>query len=157
MEKMWLRCDFIYRDKNVSGVCEMSNDIKLAEKVAKIEEKVSSVERRVDKLEDTTEILHKMEVLLQMQVESNEKQSEQMKRFEKTLLSVNDNLSLLNVNQSDMKEDISNISSRVEKVEEKQYEKSNRGKLDVMELTKDVIKYIIMAIIAYGLVKLGIG
>ncbi len=122
-----------------------------------IERRVDNQERRVSKLEENNEILHKMEVLLEMQTENNKEHTRQLDSFEKTLVKVNENLSNLNRSQMEMKDDISNINNRIEEVEKTQEKNEDRGKIDVIGLGKEIFKYVIMAVVAYILLSVGIG
>lgn len=116
------------------------------EKVAKLEEKVGSLVDRVNKLEDTTEILHKMEVLLEMQIEAGKDHTKQLDSFESTLVKVNENLSNLNRTQIEMQNDISSINNRIEKVEKGQEEIDEKSKIDYVVLGKNIIKALFMII-----------
>lgn len=140
------------------------DEAKIIDRLARMEEKVDNIievnqreikqlYKKIYRLEEKNEILQKMQVLLEVVVEDSKKHAEQMERFEQTMLNVNDNLSMLNKSQIDTREDMARIDKRLEKVEEGQ----EKGSINIPELMRDVIKNIILALVAYGLVKLGIG
>ena len=140
------------------------DEAKIIDRLARMEEKVDNIievnqreikqlYKKIYRLEEKNEILQKMQVLLEVVVEDSKKHAEQMERFEQTMLNVNDNLSMLNKSQIDTREDMARIDKRLEKVEEGQ----EKGSINIPELMRDAIKNIILALVAYGLVKLGIG
>lgn len=140
------------------------DEAKIIDRLARMEEKVDNIievnqkeiqqlYKKIYRLEEKNETLQKMQVLLEIVVEDSKKHAEQMERFEQTMLNVNDNLSMLNKSQIDTREDMARIDKRLEKVEEGQ----EKGNINIPELMRDAIKNIILALVAYGLVKLGIG
>lgn len=140
------------------------DESKIIDRLARMEEKVDNIieanqkeiqqlYKKIYRLEEKNETLQKMQVLLEIVVEDSKKHAEQMERFEQTMLNVNDNLSMLNKSQIDTREDMARIDKRLEKVEEGQ----EKGSINIPELMRDAIKNIILALVAYGLVKLGIG
>lgn len=119
---------------------------KLGERVSRLEVITSTHEtilekqdKRIEKLEDNNEILHKMEVLLDLQVKQNERQTTQLDEFGKVLTKVNENLSQLNHSHLEMREDINVLDSKVEKVERKQEAEREKYKLDLSGLPKKAI------------------
>lgn len=123
---------------------------KLGERVSRLEVITSTHEtilekqdKRIEKLEDNNEILHKMEVLLDLQVKQNERQTTQLDEFGKVLTKVNENLSQLNHSHLEMREDINVLDSKVEKVERKQEAEIEKYKLDLSGIPKKAILWLV--------------
>lgn len=119
----------------------MAEDI--IERVAKLETKVEEHDRSIEKMNENNDVLVEMKTILRMQTEINSETKEQIKEFGVTLNKVNENLTNLNINQQQMKTDMSEIGSRVTDIEKNQ----EKHKIDVFGLVKNILGYVVTAIV----------
>lgn len=124
----------------------MEND-KIGERVAKLETITENHERLLTAQSEKNETLAKLTTLMEINSKRDEQRDEQLKEFGDTLKSVNDNLTHLNKSQEKIQQDISTISSRVEKVEKIQDEEKQRYVLDLRGLPKKTI----LKVVAIGI------
>lgn len=124
----------------------MEND-KLGERVAKLETIVENHEKLLISQSEKNETLARLTTLMEINSKRDEQRDEQLKEFGDTLKSVNDNLTHLNKSQEKIQQDISTISSRVEKVEKIQDEEKQRYVLDLRGLPKKTI----LKVVAIGI------
>lgn len=105
---------------------------------------------------EKNESLIEIKTLLARQIEDSRKRDDQMDKFELTLIRVNDNLTSLNHNQQQIKNDMGEISTRVSDIERNQEEQ----KIDTSKLMKTILrecgKGISTIVVAYLLYKWGI-
>lgn len=119
----------------------MAEDI--TEKVARLETKVEEHSKSIEKMNENNDVLVEMKTILRMQTEINSETKEQIKEFGVTLNKVNENLTNLNINQQQMKTDMSEIGSRVTDIEKNQ----EKHKIDVFGLVKNILGYVVTAIV----------
>lgn len=106
----------------------------LIERVAKLEIKSEEHSKLLEKQQDKNDAQTEFNAILKMNVE-------QMKKFGDTLDRVNDNLTNLNINQQQMKVDMSEIGTRVSDIEKHQED----HKIDAFSLIKNLLAYILTA------------
>lgn len=132
----------------------MAEDI--TEKVARLETKVEEHSKSIEKMNENNDVLVEMKTILRMQTEINSETKEQIKEFGVTLNKVNENLTNLNINQQQMKTDMSEIGSRVTDIEKNQ----EKHKIDVFGLVKNILGYVVTAavggVVLWVYMKLGI-
>ncbi len=85
-------------------------------KISTLTQENKEQNKRLDKLEDKAESIPRLEVLMQMVVDTNEKQSN-------TLDMINQNLTGLNGEMKNLSSQVSTLGGRVEKLEETETEK----------------------------------
>lgn len=113
---------------------------------AKLDVVVNENKKDIEKLQDTTEILSELKVIVAQNSKQMDKQLETNEKLNATLTTMDTNLSKLN-------EEMTDINKRVSKIEDG----SDRGKFDVIHfITHDALKYILIAILALALYKMGI-
>lgn len=115
----------------------------ITEKVARLETKVEEHSKSIEKMNENNDVLVEMKTILRMQTEINSETKEQIKEFGVTLNKVNENLTNLNINQQQMKTDMSEIGSRVTDIEKNQ----EKHKIDVFGLVKNILGYVVTAIV----------
>lgn len=132
----------------------MAEDI--TEKVARLETKVEEHSKSIEKMNENNDVLVEMKTILRMQTEINSETKEQIKEFGVTLNKVNENLTNLNINQQQMKTDMSEIGSRVTDIEKNQ----EKHKIDVFGLMRSILGYVVTAavggVVLWIYMKLGI-
>lgn len=106
-------------------------------KVVVLDEKINVANKRISDLEAKTENMPKIEVLMDLVVETNKEQTE-------TLKSINENMTGLN-------NKLEHVDRRVEKLEKYSQEDSENSKIDLNQLRKDIITKVIPSVIG-GLV-----
>src|SRR5690606_4647306 len=121
----------------------------LGERVGIVENTLENHERRIQKQESNNELLVEMRTILKMQVETNEKQANQMDKFSETLTKVNDNLTSLNNSQEQLKNEMGKIGQRVSHIEKSQ----DDNKIDPNKLIKNIILTVITGIAVYLIYK----
>lgn len=145
----------------------MSNefvDIKARERLSHMEAKVDGLEDKVVKIDSNTELIHKMNTLLEVQIAMSKNSDKKMEAFEKVVEKVNDNLTMLNSNHEGLKNTVNiiklnqdNINNEFKEMESKVDQISSKGKFDVVDfLTNKVTASILFAIIAAVLALVGI-
>lgn len=110
-------------------MAECKND----SKVDVLEERVKVVNKRIDDLEEKTKELPKLEVMMNMVIETN-------KDLKETLKSIDDNLDGLNNNYD-------NLNTRLGVLESDISEVKNDNKIDLPKLKKDIIMKVIPSLI----------
>jgi DNA repair exonuclease SbcCD ATPase subunit len=108
------------------------------QRLTKVETKVEEHEKKLEKQQDKNDVQTEWNTLLKMQIETNKNQEKQMEKFGDTLDRVNENLTNLNISQQQMKQDMSEIGSRVTDIEKNQEE----IKIDPLQLFKGILSYI---------------
>ena len=79
---------------------------------------------------------------------------EQMKDFSETLIHINTNITDLNAHSHQMREDLNSVEKELKSLKDSE---NNRGKFDMVEfMSKDLPKYILLAIMGAILVALGL-
>ena len=127
------------------------------ERMAKLEVKVDEAVKDIENLKSDRNLLHKMNVLLEVQIDANKKSDRKMDVLEGVIHSVNDNLTSLNNNQEKLNEKLDIIDERVTVVEDRSKSNSDRGKFDMLSFfTVDLPKYVGLAIIAAVLTYIGL-
>lgn len=89
----------------------------LNERVSASETTLEAHEKRIERLEDDRNILYKMNVLLETQIEANKTSKEEVKLLKQVVYSVNDNLTNLNHTQEKLSDKIDHVVERVDKVD----------------------------------------
>jgi predicted nucleic acid-binding Zn-ribbon protein len=128
----------------------------IAERLAKFEELASNNKEdignhneRITNIERKNDSLIEMKTLLHMQMDITKEYQGQMKEVVSTLNSMNTNLTQLNISQTQLKEDVINVGSRVTDVE-----KSLDGnKIDIVKWIKNAAWLVFIGFILW---KLGI-
>mgnify|MGYP003397229474 len=146
-------------------------DSEARERLGIAEARIANLEKTLGRVDDNTRLIHKMNVLLEVQIESNKHNAKKMDAFESVINKVNDNLTNLNSNHQEIKEainqieysqkalseDLEDMEKTVETVKTSVAEQSNNGKLDVMKIiTQDVPRLIIIGIVAAVLALIGL-
>lgn len=150
---------------------------KVIERVKALEVEINHINDDVDTLKNDNTILHKMQVLLEMQtnsykelVDSNKrltenqiKFDERLDGFDRTLNSLNENITLLNKSQKSLqhemasiKEDISLTNNELADVKKKAEANEEKSKIDMRDIYKKIFIGIIMGVAGYFLAQLGI-
>ena len=125
--------------------------------MAKLEVKVDETIKDIENLKEDRNLLHKMNVLLEVQIDANKKSDRKMDMLEGVIHSVNDNLTSLNNNQEKLNEKLDVIDERVTVVEDRSKSNSDRGKFDMLSFfTVDLPKYVGLALGAGLLTYLGL-
>ncbi|MEI2464981.1 hypothetical protein [Niallia taxi] len=124
-------------------------------KVAVLENRVGNHEDLLNKQIEKNENQVELNTLLKMQIEVNKSQQDQLVKFGETMDKVNTNLTNLNSNQKQFQQELSQINSRVGKIEQT----SDEFKLDPRKIVKWALvglgSIIITVISAYVLFKFG--
>jgi chromosome segregation ATPase len=132
------------------------NNEDIYERLTRVETVQEEHKKLLNSQIEKNESLIEIKTLLARQIEDSKKRDEQMEKFEATLLKVNENLTNLNNNQQQMKQDMNEIGERVSDIERHQEE----HKIDPVKLFKGILSYVVTGvgsiIIAYLLWKLGI-
>ena len=125
----------------------MQNENKIdGERLARVETIVEDHKNEINRLKDNGQILAELKVIVAQNAKQMDKQLETHEKLNTTLTTMDTNLSKLN-------EEMTDINKRVTKIEDG----SDRGKFDVIHfITHDALKYVLMAIVALALYKLGI-
>lgn len=105
-------------------------------KISRLEEKTKSNSKRITNIEEKIESLPRLETLMQMVIETNNKQSE-------TLDKINENLTGLNSEMKSMSNKVNTLDDRVDVLEK---DKENR-RIDTLEIVKKVFVGIILVVI----------
>lgn len=142
----------------------MTND--LGERLKGAETNIENIDKRVSKLEGDNNLLHKMNVLLEVVINSNKELKRQTDGFYEVTRSIDANLTSLNNHQETLnsKLDIVNdrvdaVNERVEKVEDEIEESEDSNSIKINLIFSNLFKgllysapfTIIMALIMYWL------
>lgn len=101
------------------------------------EEAIKEIRRKIDNLDGMREIASKLSVLMEVTIESNKQRDEIIKQQSQTLIQINENLSGLNY-------EIRAVNAKVDTLEEKVKLREQDTNLNIMQLYKEFIKYIII-------------
>ena len=138
---------------------------------SEIPERLTKVETIVERHEELlrnqitkNEDIAVLRTLMERQDERDERQNNQLETFGITMKHVNENLSNLNYTQQQMKDNLVEIGSRVEKVEKVQKENKEKSTIDLSGVSKKSIVWIvgvvstvvIGSIVLYVQIKLGL-
>ena len=113
------------------------------ERMAKLEVKVDEAIKDIDNLKSDRNLLHKMNVLLEVQIEANKKSDRKVDLLEGVIHSVNDNLTSLNNNQLELKNDVRKIATRQDEFEDELKKNAQKGMISVVEVGKQYIGWLI--------------
>lgn len=111
----------------------------VGERVSRVETRMDMIEKRVEKFEDTTNLIHKMNVLLEVQVDSNKKLQSQTESLQEIIRSVNDNLTNLN-NRYD------SLDERVDKIESDNIRIIKDDTISINGIIQNVVKWFAFAL-----------
>ena len=138
-------------------------DSEARERLGIAEARIANLEKTLGRVDDNTRLIHKMNVLLEVQIESNKHNAKKMDAFE-SLTNLNSNhqeikeaINQIEYSQKALSEDLEDMEKTVETVKTSVAEQSNNGKLDVMKIiTQDVPRLIIIGIVAAVLALIGL-
>lgn len=134
----------------------MSAESNTRERLAETRETVKSHSRRIRRLEDDNDMLARLVVVVEMQDARNAKQDEQLDRVGQTLSNIDDNLTHLNSTSGQLKQDIGELGSRINSIEDSQ----KNYQIDIPALLVKLMIGIVMVIpaiiLAWLLIKLGL-
>ena len=139
-------------------------DTKTSERLTKVETIVARHEELLRSQISKNEDIAVLRTLMERQDQRDEKQSEQLETFEITMKNVNENLSNLNYTQQQMKDNLIEIGTRVEKVEKVQKDNKEKNTIDLNGMSKKTILWtitsvgtvIVAAVVLYVQIKLGL-
>lgn len=109
------------------------------ERIARLEVITDDHKDEINRLKDDNQLLHRLTVLMEENSKRDEKRDLRLESFDNTLQNVNENLTNLNRSQEKIQQDISTISSRVEKVEKIQKEDKEKYSINLKGLPKTAI------------------
>lgn len=95
---------------------------KLYERVAVMEKKAEHLEHRVQMVERNHEAINELKTAVEILAHTNENQNKQFEVVSKSMESVSENLMNLNIEQREMRKEVSKQGDRLEKIEKVQEE-----------------------------------
>lgn len=108
---------------------------KLYERVAVMEKKAEHLEHRVQMVERNHEAINELKTAVEILAHTNENQNKQFEVVSKSMESVSENLMNLNMEQREMRKEVSKQGDRLEKIEKVQ-EESN---ISIPSLIKSIL------------------
>lgn len=131
----------------------ISEEARLGERVAKLEQLTDGNASRIKRLETESEALIRLTTLVELQTDVNRENVQQMKDFSLVLNKINNNLTDLNHESMLTKDKVSEVSTRVQQIENTQ----QSYKIDVPKLITRILigcaMIIPSLILAYLLIK----
>lgn len=118
-----------------------SEDNRILERISRLEVKQDLTDKKLDKFDSTTELLFKMSVILEQQVISNNKQSEQIEKMDETFNRINENLVILNSSNKSMKSDFVELKDEVSVLKSDITKEKDKDKFSVTEIVKKYIMW----------------
>jgi 3D (Asp-Asp-Asp) domain-containing protein len=110
----------------------------LYQRLSKVESKVEQHEKMLDEQVKKNEDVIEIKTLMKMQIEINQRTNEQMEKFSQVLSSINENITRLNINQSQLSERVTDIEKSI-----------SNNKIDILQWTKNILYSLLLAGIFY--------
>lgn len=129
----------------------------LNDRMIRLEMIVGEHEKEINKLRDDKEQLIDIITTQGLLKEFAKEYHIQMREFSETLKQINTNISNLNYCIEQMKNDLNNVEKEVLTIKENDKKQDERGKFDILNfLTKDLMKYVLLALVGAILALIGL-